>query len=57
MKITRVKSVNLFQVSIYDYMSRNLGGTAISVKMFIRPKHERNPVLGIFVFYSIKEEL
>ena len=49
MKIARVKSVNLLQESAL-LKAGNCVVPRKALKMFIRPKHERNPVLGIFYF-------
>ena len=51
MKIARAKSVNLLQESVFKSIKLRLEigwYREKRFKMFIRPKHERNPVLGIF---------
>ena len=53
MKIARVKSVNLLQESAL-LKAGNWVVPRKALKMFIRPKHERNPVLGIF--YMIEHQ-
>lgn len=57
MKIARVKSVNLLQESVFKSIKLRLEigwYREKRFKMFIRPKHERNPVLGIF--YMIEHQ-